>query len=63
METIGGKANFIGTYEIYFGSYKKLFNAPEEYKKVTIDDIKAAAVKYFKKSNRTVGILKKIEEK
>lgn len=63
METIGGKANIIGTYEIYFGSYKKLFNAPEEYKKVTTDDIKAAAVKYFKKSNRTVGILKKIEEK
>jgi zinc protease len=63
METIRGKANFIGTYEVYFGSYKKLFDAPEEYKKVTIDDIKAAAVKYFKKSNRTVGVLKKIEEK
>ncbi|NIM11304.1 MAG: insulinase family protein [Candidatus Aminicenantes bacterium] len=63
MERIDGKANFIGIYEIYFGSYKKLFNAPEEYKKVTTDDIKAAAVKYFKKSNRTVGILKKIEEK
>jgi predicted Zn-dependent peptidase len=63
METIDGKANTIGAYEIYFGSYKKLFNAPEEYKKVTPDDVKAAAAKYFKKSNRTVGILQTGEEK
>ena len=63
METINGRANTIGTYEIFFGSYKKLYNAPEEYQKVTVDDIKRVAAKYFKKSNRTVGILKKIEEK
>ncbi|MBP8119281.1 MAG: insulinase family protein, partial [Shewanella sp.] len=35
METINGKANTIGTYEMYFGSYDKLFNAPEAYNKVT----------------------------
>jgi zinc protease len=63
METIDGRADTIGTYEIYFGSYEKLFQAPEEYKKVTTDDIKRVAKKYFKKSNRTVGILKKSEEK
>jgi predicted Zn-dependent peptidase len=63
METINGKANTIGTYEIFFGTYEKLFQAPEEYKKVTVDDIKRAAATYFKKSNRTVGILKTIEEK
>jgi zinc protease len=63
METINGRANTIGTYEIFFGSYKKLFNAPEDYKKVTVDDIKRVATKYIKKSNRTVGILKKNEEK
>lgn len=62
MSTINGKANSIGTYEIYFGSYKKLFNAPMEYKKVTPGDIKRVAAKYLKKSNRTVGILKSKEE-
>ena len=58
MSTINGKANSIGTYEIYFGSYKKLFNAPMEYKKVTPEDIKTVAAKYLRKYNRTVGILK-----
>ena len=59
METINGKANTIGTYELFFGDYAKLFSAPDEYAKVTVDDIKTVAAKYFKKSNRTVGILKK----
>jgi predicted Zn-dependent peptidase len=64
METINGKANTIGTYELFFGDYKKLFSAPEDYKKVTLDDIQRVAAKYFQKANRTVGILKDtVEEK
>ncbi|MCU0645671.1 MAG: insulinase family protein [bacterium] len=62
METIDGKANTIGTYELFFGSYEKLFHAPDAYRKVTADDIQKVAGKYLKKSNRTVGILKKMEE-
>ncbi|MGB4774974.1 MAG: pitrilysin family protein [Daejeonella sp.] len=57
-ETINGKANSIGTYELFFGDYKKMFNAPAEYSKVTLDDVKRVANEYFKKSNRTVGVLK-----
>jgi zinc protease len=57
VETINGKSNNIGTYEVFFGDYKKMFNAPAEYNKVSIDDIKRVANEYFKKSNRTVGIL------
>jgi zinc protease len=57
IETINGRANSLGTYEVFFGDYKKLYNAPEEYKKIKAEDIKAVAAKYFKKSNRTVGIL------
>jgi len=63
METINRRARTIGNYEIFFGGYEKLFNAPEEYQKVTVDDIQRVIGTYFKKSNRTVGILKKIEEK
>ena len=62
METIDGKANTIGTYELFFGSYEKLFTAPDVYRKVTASDIQKVAGKYLKKSNRTVGILKKMEE-
>ena len=49
--------NTIGNYEVFFGDYKKMFDAPAEYNKVTVADVKRVANKYFKKSNRTVGIL------
>lgn len=58
IETINGKSNNIGTYELFFGDYKKMFNAPAEYEKVSVEDVKRVANEYFKKSNRTVGILK-----
>ena len=58
VETIDGKSNNIGTYELFFGDYKKMFDAPANFNKVTIDDVKRVAKKYFTKSNRTVGVLK-----
>lgn len=61
-ETINGLSNTIGTYELFFGDYKKLFTAPDDYKKVTTEDIKRVAAKYFTKQNRTVGILNTEEE-
>jgi zinc protease len=63
METINGLSNTIGTYELFFGDYKKLFSAPDDYKKVTVADIERVAAKYFTKQNRTVGILNTEEEK
>ncbi|HEY4628109.1 MAG TPA: pitrilysin family protein [Flavobacterium sp.] len=58
VETINGKSNNIGTYEVFFGDYKKMFNAPANYNKITVADVQNVAKKYFVKSNRTVGILK-----
>lgn len=57
IETINGKSNNIGTYEVFFGDFKKMFDAPKEYEKVSIEDIKRVANEYFKKSSRTVGVL------
>jgi predicted Zn-dependent peptidase len=57
IETINGKSNNIGTYEVFFGDFRKMFEAPAAYEKVTVEDIKRVANQYFKKSNRTVGIL------
>jgi len=62
LETINGLSNTIGTYELFFTDYKKLFTAPDDYKKVTVDDIKRVAGKYFTKENRTVGVLNTEEE-
>lgn len=57
IETINGKSNNIGTYEVFFGDYKKLFDAPAQFNKVSVEDIKRVAGEYFTKSNRTVGIV------
>ncbi|HEX7367357.1 MAG TPA: pitrilysin family protein [Pelobium sp.] len=58
IATIDGKSNSLGTYEMFFNDYKKMFKAPEAYALVSKEDIKRVAQTYFKKSNRTVGVLK-----
>ena len=58
VETINGKSNNIGTYEVFFGDYKKMFDAPDAFNKVTAEDIQKVTKKYFIKSGRTVGVLK-----
>ena len=57
MKTIDGRANTLGTYEIFFGDYSKLFNAAAEFSKVTKDDVRRVAQKYFGDKNRTVATL------
>ena len=58
VETIDGKSNNIGTFEVFFGDYKKMFEAPEQFNKVTAADIQRVANTYLHVKNRTVGILK-----
>lgn len=58
IETINGKSNNIGTYEVFFGDYRKMFDAPANYNKVSVADIQRVAKKYLTKSNRTVAVLK-----
>ena len=62
LETINGKANTLGTYEVFFGDFKKMFEAPKAYEAVTGADIQRVAAEYLKKSRRTVGILAAKEE-
>lgn len=57
MESINGKANSLGTYELFFGDYKKLYEAPALYEKVTKADIQRVAKMYLTQRNRTVGYL------
>lgn len=57
MKTIDGRANTLGTYELFFGDYNRLFNAAAEFSKVTKDDVRRVAQKYFGDKNRTVATL------
>jgi zinc protease len=57
LKTISGKANTLGTYEVFFGDYHKLFTAADDYSKVTKEDLQRVAQKYFTEKNRTVATL------
>jgi len=57
VRTINGRANTIGTYEVFFGNYQKLFDAAKNYSAVTKDDVQRVAQKYLGANNRTVATL------
>jgi zinc protease len=57
MQTINGRANTIGTYEVFMGDYHKLFDAAKNYSAVTKDDVQRVAKQYFGPNNRTVATL------
>ena len=57
MRTINGRANTIGTYEVFMGDYNKLFDAAKSYSAVTKEDVQRVAKKYFGPNNRTVATL------
>jgi predicted Zn-dependent peptidase len=57
MKTIDGKANALGTYDVIFGDYRKLFQAVDNINRVTREDLQRVARKYLNARNRTVAIL------
>ncbi len=57
LQTINGKAQALGTYEVFHGDYRKLFDAPAVYEGITAEDVKQAAAQVLRKENRTVGVL------
>ena len=57
LETISGKAQALGEYEVFHGDYRKLFSAPAVYEGITAEDVKAAVADVLRPTNRTVGTL------
>ena len=57
LKTIAGRANLLGTYEVFYGDYNKLYTTEQEINKVTAADIQRVASKYFVSTNRTVATL------
>ncbi|WNG14135.1 M16 family metallopeptidase [Cystobacter fuscus] len=57
LETNSGRAQALGTYEVFHGDWKELFRAPERYEAVTREQVRQVAAKVFGRDNRTVGVL------
>jgi zinc protease len=57
MKTISGRANLLGTFEIYKGDYRKLYTASSDLEAVTADDVLRVAKQYLNPRNRTVATL------
>lgn len=57
LKTINDRGNALGTYEVFFGDYRKLFSADAELAKVSAADIQRVAAAIFKADNRTVATL------
>lgn len=57
LKTINGRANLLGTYEVFYGDYHKLYTVEQAYEAVTVADIQRVAAKYLTEKNRTVATL------
>lgn len=57
LKTIAGRANLLGTFEVFEGDYSKLFTSDREIQAVTAADIQRVATKVFSEKNRTVATL------
>ena len=57
LKTIAGRANLLGSYEVFQGDYAKLFSADKEIEAVTAADVQRVARQYFVAKNRTAATL------
>jgi zinc protease len=57
MKTISGKSNIIGIYDVFLGDFHKLFNAADNYAKVSKQDVQRVAQQFLNEKNRTVATL------
>ena len=57
LQANSGKADTLGSAEVLFGSYEKLFTLMDNYAGVKIEQVQEAAKKYLTENNKTVGKL------
>lgn len=55
MSTINGKAQALGSAEVFEGDFRKAFDVPAAFNAVTATDIQTLAKKILRKQNRTTG--------
>jgi zinc protease len=57
LETNSGRAQALGTYEVFHGDWHKLLEVPELTEKVTREDVRRVAARILNPQHRTVGWL------
>jgi zinc protease len=57
MKTISGRANLLGTFDVFRGDYRKLYTAQDEIEAVTAADVLRVAKLYLAPKNRTLATL------
>ena len=57
LKTIEGRANLLGSFEVFEGDYTRLFTADKTIEAVTAGDIGRVARQYFTAKNRTIATL------
>ncbi len=57
LQTVAGKANQLGTYELLYGDFGKLFTVMDDYAAVKIDRVREVAAKYLTENTKTIGKL------
>jgi zinc protease len=57
LQTIAGRASQLGSYELLYGDFGKLFTIMDDYAGIKIERIKDVAKKYFAENNKTIGKL------
>ncbi|HYI97202.1 MAG TPA: pitrilysin family protein [Bryobacteraceae bacterium] len=57
LKTISGRANQLGTAEIYLGSYQAMYDTPTRYEAVTAADVLRVAKQYLGEKQRTIATL------
>lgn len=57
MATIDGKAAALGRFEVFHGSFEKLFTLPDDLAAITAEELRAIAGEVFDIDNATIGVL------
>ena len=57
LATIDGKARAIGQFEVFHGSYERLFDVPAAVAGVTNEELRSVAASVFRRNNMTMGVL------
>ncbi|MGH8140246.1 MAG: M16 family metallopeptidase [Steroidobacteraceae bacterium] len=63
LATLDGKAQLLGEYEVFHGDWRRLFDAPAQFDKVTRSQVQAMAREILDVRRRTTGVLIPEDEK
>jgi len=57
LKTIAGRANLLGSYELFYGDYRKLFTVEQAVEAISVGDVQRVARDYLTENNRTIATL------